>query len=377
MSGITAQSVMRRKFGIVVCHVKTSAGYQSQVLHRGNLVFESPDDCLATGSVVLTNKIWHLLMPKCLVTYEMQPAYAYLQGKNVMAAMKDFDQDEFERDLLPRMRKEETLKGALAVYDANRGQVDESETYLLYDALVRLICYARQHNIKVVREGIEGMKITDAVSALTDHGAVCIDVTDSAFRAALDVIHAGASETTIGGKTYLVKDVPINTYSCVKGDLHLDLPPELADKLVSGCEIRAISTPAPLLGHLDDEEKQTFVSLVGTILGQGGVGVTPEEKALIGYGKSVCGTGKLLGKNSLPGLGNVVAEGPLAERLDVLYQELSKKVRGLLSAQDTYRLAASKLACMNSAKVVVLTGGTVYVKDRIPTVMVGQDNCLA
>lgn len=364
MSGITAQSVMRRKHGLIVTHVRTESGYAAQLIHEGSLIFESPDDCLASASVLLTNKVWSLL-PSQLLAYDMQPAYCYLQGKNVPAAMKDFERPEFERNLLPQFKEVEALKNHVQVYEANCGEESEIQTYLLYDVLVRLLCYAREHRMTVARDGIAGMEVVDAIAGLKDSTATCIDVTDSPFLDALKVIHVDANETVIDGRVYLIKAVPINTYGCVRGAEHRDLPDAIIARVLSGEKIQAITTGSPALGVIAEEDKLAMTNLVGQILGRGGVTVTSEEKELVAFSKGVCGIGKTIGKNALMGLGNIVGEGPLAERLQKLYEELNVKVRGLLSPADTFKLAASRLASMSSAKVLTTENGTVCLRDRV------------
>lgn len=361
MAGVTAQQIMRRKYKILVRHVQSGGKYQTEVHYDGKVVSELPDDCLATNTYYQTAKIYRSL-PGVLLEYPLQPAYASLPGKNVLASLAAWNRDQFETDLLPVLEKVTSLNRQVQVYKRVRDGGDEATQYELYDVLVRLYVYAREHNIAVVRNGIEGLKPITAVEGLTASSPDCI-ILEDCFAAALRVIHKDHVEVDHEGVKYLVSSAPISPMRSVCGDVHQDLHEEqIKTLLTAGDTMEAVKITVQR-GGVDCDTKEGWTGLAARILGQGGVPVTPEEKDLVAYRDVVVAQG-LVGKNAMVGLGKIIGEGPLSERLDVGFQEVCKRARHL-DAECCYKLAASRLAGMNSAKTVAQERGVLVIRDRL------------
>lgn len=365
MGGCSVQQIMRRRFGILVRHVLIRGKYFAEVIRNGDtVVIRCPDDCLATASYLMTQKLWTILYNGTL-RYPYAPCYAYLPGKDIISALGNWDREGFERDLLPQYKNDQCLEHVLEVYEANKFMANEDQTFTLYDVLVRLLLYARNHNIQVERNGVEGLPIVDHFEGLTNQGAVCIDITDAGpLLPALVHIHKEAVRTEMGDKVYLLKSVPINAYVCVGGDMH-QFPTENALRdTISAEHPVSIGGEFVVGGTVDETVRAKSVEIVATILGQSGNPTTVEEQELFNYHRAVVAS-RTVGKNALVGLGNVAGEGTLEQCLDRVFKEVHKRLKGNLNDNDCYRLAASKLSGMNSAKMIQQRSGVLHLVNRV------------
>lgn len=361
MAGVTAQQIMRRKYKINIRHVQSGSTYTTEVLYGGNIVAVLPDDCLASNTHYQTVAIYRSL-PKVLFEYPVQPAYASLPGKNVLAALASWDRERFEEDLLPLLNTRPELVKHVEVYMEVRDGGEEAVAYELYDVLVRLYVYCREHNIQLQRRGVQGLKITPAIDALKGDGFDCIELCDN-LDAALRIIHKDHVEVEHEGKKYLIDPKPVSAMRSAGGDHHLDMSEEQIQQLLTAGDTMQAVKVSVQRGGVDVDTKSTYTGLVARVLGQGGVPSTPEEKDLVRYRDLVVTQG-LVGKNAMVGLGKIFGQGPLGERLDAGFMEVCRRARGM-SAEDCYKLAASRLAGMNSAKVVIQQKGQLVLCDRL------------
>lgn len=365
MGGVSIQQVLRKRHDVIVRHTQ-SDGFWTEIIRSGVVVGRFSDDCLATNSLFLTERIWRMLYRGSIV-YAVAPAYTYLPGKSLVGALGNWDREGFESVLLPVLRQQQELAGVIAVYDENREQGDDGQRYLLYDALVRLYMYARGTNLVVPRVGIDGYVPVDFITGIREDNVSCVDVTGLSADSisALRIRHSGLQEKAVGTKVYLVRDCARNTYEHVQGRPHLDVQQETLAGLVRG-EVRTEVPRLPVgLGVIDGHIRNAMIGIVGNILGQSGNPVSDEEREVLHYHKRVTETGKI-GKNALVGLGGVCGEGELGVCLDRVYAEVRKRVRGAIGDNECLKLAASKLAGMNSAKILQERDGEIVLVERVP-----------
>lgn len=364
MGGCTVQQLLRRKHGMLVHHGVHEGLYCAELQKEGAIIARYPDDCLATNSLLLTKRVWELLY-KGKMKYSYSQAYTYLHGKDVNQALSNWDVVEFERSLLPRLASEASLEKHVALYNEVKLRCTPSETYQLYDVLVRFYTYARLHNISVSREGIDGLEPVSHIAGLTDQHADCVDVTSAGVMLeALKLIHKESVLVELEGKTYLVRETELSPYLSAKGAKH-QLPSDQELTELFACErVPVFNGNVCVVGVVEADYRDKMIDLVGRILGQSGNPSTPEEIELYNYAKKVV-VDKKVGKNSLVGLGQVAGEGMLGQCLDRVFQEVKKKVRGTLDDTECFKLAASKLSAMNSAKMLHNKQGGLHLIERI------------
>lgn len=365
LGGITAQQVMRKRFGVVIAHKALGEGYCVEIVKNGNVVCRLDDDCLASNSLLVTRSVWHSLYTGPL-RYAYSQAYSYLPGCSVSAAIEMWNRDEFEREVLPRLNREEGLSRQLQVYNENRSHLDEAQSFLLYDALLRIYCYCREHNIEVQREGLDGYNIVDSEEGLKNRDAECIDVTGDplGYLGALKVIHPSAQLVSQGDKQYLVKHKPVNLYSPVRGQAHEVVPPRVMDIIKSNAEFEPLPELVVGSGVVDEALKSSLTAAVLGILGRSGNPATPLECEVYEFHKRMTSEGRI-GKNSLVGLGSVAGEGPIDDCLHRVYLEVRSRARGVFSDDDCFKMACSKVSNMNSAKTIMAAAnGSFLLRDR-------------
>lgn len=365
LGGVTVQQLLRKRYGLIVRHIVSDGKYYTEVLKEGVIIYRSSDDCLATASFLLTQKLWRFIY-KGTVRYAYSQCYTYLQGKCIETALENFNEVEFERGLLPVLQHQDSLKEQIALYERVKTRREDGDVYMLYDVLVRLFVYAREHNIVVERAGIDGLDVVSHLEGLTNKDAECVDVTEAgAYLAALEHIHAGATMTTVGERVYLVKNIGVSAFASVNGEPHS--PPTAAqlEDIVSQQEPKAVCEAryGPV-GVVDVSVRERYTELVARILGQNGNPTCSEEDEVYNYHRTLV-LDKRVGKNALVGLGNVAGEGELGSCLERVFQEVRKRVRGNLSSEESYILAASKLSGMNSAKIIIRRGNALHLENRV------------
>lgn len=217
--GITAQQYVRKVHGIDVRHTITAEGYHAEVVKDSQVVMRYPDDCLASNTIIVFQKIYRMLRPGKIEHY-MSPASICL-GDRIKGVIDDFDFPKFEAVLLPELRKQQSLDNAIAEYTRLKDCKNVGEQYELFHYLCSLIQYARNHNLTVSREGISGYVVTGSEQALHG-GAECVLLDRALLTPALKILYKDHKEVTIGTgadvKIYLVQEKPINVFECARGE---------------------------------------------------------------------------------------------------------------------------------------------------------------
>lgn len=364
MGGVTVQQIMRRKFDVIIRHTAHCGGYSADVVKGGIIISRHPDDCLASASYLLTKKVWEVLRVGN-VRYAYSQCYTYLQGKDINNAVGQWNRQQFESDLLPKLMREGNLSHQIAEYDRVKGMQDECQVYELYDVLVRLYMYAREHNIVIQREGIEGYQVIQHAEGFVNISAECIDVTEAADALVyLKMVHPSAVEKEVGGRKYLLKEKPVSTYRSARGEAHNFLSEAALKDLMCTEMPRAVVSVVPHRAEVDSVVRNSCIDMVGRILGQDGKPMCEEERELLGFASHVVSQRKM-GKHALVGLGNVAGEGELKLCLDKVFYEVIKKNTMGMSPDECYKLAASKLSGMNSAKILVREDGVLQIRNRV------------
>lgn len=151
-------------------------------------------------------------------------------------------------------------------------------------------------------------------------------------------------------------------------------------------ELDALSLDGPVValapvgggsgGVVDGELKKRMLNIVGRILGQNGNPATAEEREVLEYHRKMVDVGvggTRVAKSSLVGLGSKAGEGTLEECLNRVYVEVRQRMRNAVSDDDCYKLAASKLSGMNSAKIMIQREGRLHLVERVLASVGGGD----
>lgn len=372
MSGISAQQYVRAKEGLIVAQHREGDKDVVEVIKNGNVINQYPGDVIGCAAIFIFAKIWgqyrrsHTLVQDYLIN----PAFSFLNSFNVDRVLGEVDLVTVKEQLVPALKQSEdkNYTGFATKYDTIMQEtVPKCQKLMLYDWLVRLFCYIREHsfNLDFINwSRLHPVPILEALKHLAGVDCVILREENDPLLPAVTAVYPNGVRVERDGKWFYVCDKSSDVLSIIGGR-----PVQVLDVSFDGVAdvpcVKGNRTEKSKPSHVafDQDLLNELSRLIEIVLQKPVQALNEVEREFLEFPRrnNYIGPGGI-GQNALKGLSSIAGVGPIPEVLARAAVYLCGK--STFSNEVCLRIAAARLATMQSARQVVVVDGVPWLEVR-------------